>query len=68
MAQNKLQRDAETISCLMSIFMTMAALVYVFVLGMHLKPEQVSWIMMVPPISLLVAAMWFLIKPAKVEW
>lgn len=68
MHQEDKEHDAGVISSLMSVFMTIAALVYVFVMNMYLKPEEVTWIMMTPPTILLVLAVWFLIKPAKVEW
>lgn len=63
--QQRKQREAETVSGLISIFMSVAALVYCFVMGMNLEPKDISWYAMVPPISLLVGAMWILIKPAK---
>lgn len=62
------QKQSENISSLMSLFMTIAALVYMFVMGMNVEPKDATWIMMVPPIGLLIGAMWFLIKPAKVEF
>lgn len=66
----KKQREAEKISGLISILMTFAALVYMFAMGMYTdgNPDKVTVLMMVPPLALLVGAMWLLVKPAKVEW
>lgn len=66
----KKQQEAEKISGLISIFMTIASLVYMFVMGMYTdgNPDKVTVLMMVPPLALLVGAMWLLVKPAKVEW
>jgi hypothetical protein len=66
----KKQREAENISMLVSTFMSIAALVYMFVMGMQTdgKPELVTWWMMVPPLGLLAGAMWLIVKPAKMEW
>lgn len=66
--QQRKQREAESISNLISIFMSTAALVYCFVMGMNNTPEDMSWYGTIPPIALLVGAMWFILKPAKVEW
>jgi L-asparagine transporter-like permease len=68
--QEKKQREQDNTNCFMSTLMTIGSLVYMFVLGMIManEPKEITWPMLVPPITLFVAAMWFLIKPAKVEY
>lgn len=66
--QEDKDHDAGVISSLLSVFMTVAAIVYVGVLAMNLKPEEITLLKMTPAFVLLTLALWFLIKPAKVEW
>lgn len=63
-------KQGEVISSLMSTFMSVAALVYMFVMGMYTEgnPERVTLLMMVPPLALLAGAMFLILKPAKVEF
>lgn len=63
-------QQASGIGSLMSVFMTIAALVYMFVMGLYFPDgPNAPWIVIIPPIALLVGAMWFLVKPDyKVEW
>lgn len=62
------QRQAEDISSLISVFMTIAAIIYMFVMGMYYGDDRPDMWLIVPPIALLVGAMWFIVKPAKVEY
>jgi hypothetical protein len=69
--EHQLQKEKLIINSVMSVAMTISAIVYMFVLNYYLPMDSTVWnrtLCSVPSILLQVMAMWIIVKPEDVEF